>query len=289
MTEAVIADFVGRFQTDVNAREEPTTGRILLSKRRLVLVSDTGKKTIPVSTMFDISVGMVPPEVAEFFSDTVTVAYVDGRERRLAVVEGKNGNVDRFVTVLFKVILGGTRLAVRHPARVGGRVTDAETQRGRLRLEPHALVCVDCPTPFRIDLSTVSEIERTRRVIGEHSRDVLEVDHMRDETVLTTLLTVPSRRVMNILGRYVRLEYSSFLDDVRELEHTSEELEALVALYSTGGSTNLGTLLSADPAQVTMILNSLESDDLVEDRGGVTKLTPRGRIVVSKHLEAVNA
>ena len=60
MSESVVADFVGTFNSEASVRQEPVKGRILLSERRLVLAADEGKVTIPLSSIFDVSVGTVP-------------------------------------------------------------------------------------------------------------------------------------------------------------------------------------------------------------------------------------
>ncbi|MFC4360157.1 CheF family chemotaxis protein [Halobium salinum] len=288
MTESIVADFVGRFQTPEHAGAEPVTGRILLSRKRLVLAADAGKTTVPLSSVFDVSVGFVPAEMEEFFDDTVTVAYTEkGAGNRTVVIEGKGTNVDKFASVLFKTLLSGTKTYYRHPAKVGGRVTDAPVRKGKLKLEPRRLAFVGSE-PLSIDLTTVTNIGRTHREFGGSSREVLAVSHMDGGSAITTDLAVSSRRKTNVLGRYVRLEYASFVEEIADLEQTEEELEALVAVYSAGGAVDLGSLLDAEPAQVTMVLNSLREDDLVVDREEATELTPKGRVVVTRHLEDVN-
>jgi len=126
MSETVVADFIGRFHTADVESAEPVTGRILLSHKRLVLATDDFKTTIPLSKVIDVNLGTVPPALAEFFSDTVTIAYADGDSKRTAIIEGKGENVERFKTVFFKVLLSGQTVVVKHTAKRGGRVTDAE-------------------------------------------------------------------------------------------------------------------------------------------------------------------
>jgi helix-turn-helix protein len=75
MSESVIADFVGQFNASVLERTEPETGRVLLSEKRLVLVTDQGKVTIPLTDIFDVAVGHVPPDLGDFFKSTVTIAF----------------------------------------------------------------------------------------------------------------------------------------------------------------------------------------------------------------------
>ncbi|WP_129115120.1 CheF family chemotaxis protein [Halegenticoccus tardaugens] len=289
MSESIVADFVGRFHADALDRERPVRGRILLSRKRLVLAARRTKTTIPLSAVFDVSVGFVPPDLTDFFNDTVTIAYERRGEKRAAVVEGDGGNVDRFATVLFKALLNGASATVVHPARVGGRVTDASAESARLSLRDRAVAFAGCSTPFAVDLGAVSKVEpRVRNVEGARRR-MLELTHLDGGAALTSIVGFDAHRRTNLFGRYVRIEYGRLVEEVEALSHTEAELEVLVALYSTGGDARLGTVLDADPSRITMVLNSLRDAGLVVDADGKTTLTPRGRIAVGAHLERVNA
>lgn len=286
MSESVVADFLARFHTPDVPGGEPTTGRVLLSQQRLVLAAEFGKTTIPLSAVFDVSVGEVPPELSEFFSDTVTVAYSRDDARRVAVVEGDD--VDRFTTVLFKVLVQDTTVTCRHPVRRGGRVTDADPAPATVRLEPGAVEFAG-PAGFRVDLETVTEFRKENRELAGQQRPVLRFRHMPNGESLTSLVGVDSGRDLNVLGRYIRLEYEEVMAEVRDLDPTAEEMEALVSLYSAGDAVHLGELVNVEASQLTMILNSLSQAGLVVDADDATKLTPKGRVVVSQRLEQVNA
>ncbi len=104
MSESVIADFVANFVAGGNASFEPVKGRVLMSQRRLILATSKAKTVIPITSIFDIAVGQVPPEVEEFFDYTVMVGYSigasDGRSHRAC-----DYKIEKFVTVLFKAII----------------------------------------------------------------------------------------------------------------------------------------------------------------------------------------
>lgn len=287
MSESVVADFFARFHTPDVPGGEPVKGRVLLSQERLVLAADFGKTTIPLSAVFDVSVGEVPQEMTEFFSDTVTIAFRRGGERQVAVVEGEGDDVDRFSTVLFKVLVQDTQVTVRHPARRGGRVVDADPAPAKVRLEEGAVEFVG-PDSFRVDLETVMEFRKEKRDLAGETRPVLRFRHMPDGESLTSLVGVDNGRELNILGRYIRLEYEEVMAEVRDLDPTSEEMEALVSLYSAGEDAHLKDLVNVEASQMTMILNSLSDAGLVVDAGDATKLTPKGRVVVTQRLEQVN-
>ena len=288
MGESVVADFVGRVHTADVAGNEPVAGRVLLSQRRLVLATDEVKTTVPLSSVFDVAVGTVPSDLQSFFSDTVTVAYTDGDARRTAVVEGNPEPMERFTTVLFKALLHDVTVAVRHPAKVGGRVTDAKDQRAAIKLGDGEMRFVGCPEPFSIDLSTVVDYERLQRTLDGQTRPTLSVRHVPEGSPVTSLVTVSSERTLNVIGRYVKLEYGEVMEEVYELDPTEEELQILVTLYTADGEATVSDIVTGDATRASMVLEGLRDRGLVVDGERGPTLTPKGQMVVSTYLESVN-
>jgi len=291
MSESVIADFVAKFNASAVDRGEPRKGRVLLSRKRLVLATkagDGGKVTIPLSRIFDVAVGHIPPDLGNFFDSTVTIAFNKDDARHVAAVEADDDKITKFSTVLFKALLNGTPMTVKHPARIGGRVTGEEFHTARLFLEPKA-VRFEGGDSFAVDLSTVTNFERSDHEIGGRSRETLSIRHMNDGQATTSLVATDSARKMGLLGRYLRLEYSDIVEDLKDVDLSERETELLVAIYSTGDGVSLSSVVDVDPSQVTMLLNDLEGEGLVTATESGTELTPKGRIVVSSRLEDVNA
>lgn len=291
MSESVIADFVATFNAETTARGEPIKGRVLLSRKRLVLAaSDAEKITIPVSAIFDVGVGHVPPDLGEFFDSTVTVAFERGGNRYVACVSADGETVDKFSTVLFKATLNDTEVTVKHPARVGGQVIDREFVAAKLAVESGRVRFDTGANPLDIRLVNVTGFDRGHREIAGADRPVLEVRHMEDGRSTMTLVGTDSSRKMSILGRYIRLEYSELMTELRDVDLSTEEKEILVALYSGAGTdgVSLPTIVDTEPQHVTLTLNRLREDGLVADTDEGTRLTPKGRVVVSNHLEDVN-
>jgi len=289
MSESVIADFVASFNSEVSSRPEPVKGRILLSEKRLVLAADEGKVTIPLSSVFDVAVGHVPKGLGEFFSSTVTVAFDRHGDRLVAAVEADDDKIEKFTTVLFKAILNGTDMTVKHPARVGGRVTGEEFAAAKLFLRPGTVRFTRQDGQVDVRLATVSGFDRLTREISGTDQAVLAVRHMPNGKAMTTLAATDSARKMSILGRYLRLEYSDLMSELEDVALSEEQIRTLVAIYSTGPAISLPAVLDMESSQVTMVLNDLQSDELVVDSEEGPQLTPKGRVVVSNHLEDVNA
>lgn len=292
MSESVIADFVGQFNSEVTTRNDPIKGRVVLSRKRLVLAaSEEDKLTIPLDSIFDINIGQVPPDLGDFFRSTVTIAFERNGQRLVAAIEADDGKIEKFGTVLFKAVINGTATTVKERARIGGRVTDEAFMRAKLFLKPGSVEFRRENDSFTVDLNTVSDFERTTREINGAGRPVLVVRHMRDGTATTTEAALASNRKMSLLGRYLRREYSELMEQLQKVELTEGKKEVLVAMYSTGdmGGMPLASILGKDSSEVSMLLQDLQEDGLIQDAADGPTLTPTGQVVASRHLEDVNA
>ncbi|MXR21025.1 CheF family chemotaxis protein [Halobacterium bonnevillei] len=287
MSESAIADFVTSFIPNTATHAEPVRGRVVMSKRRIVLATEDDKTTIPLKGVFDVQHETAPGDLAEFFDDTVTVGYERNGDRHVAVIEGGGDTVERFVVLVFKGLLNGANVYVKHPARRGGRITDESFESGGLAVSD-GTVAITGDVGARIDISTVTHFERVERELGGTSRQLLSVRHMGDSGPITTELALDSGRRMNLLGRFIRLRYTHLKQDLEAVDLTDEEIEALVAIYSSGPHANLATVLGVDASQLTFHLNNLIDKGLVEDDEDGTKLTAMGQAAVSEHIEDVN-
>ncbi len=291
MSESVIADFVAQFNSSVSTRGEPTQGRVLLSDKRLVLVvNNNDRLTIPLSSVFDIAIGHVPDELEGFFHSTVTVAFKLKNRRHKAVIEAEDDKIQKFSTVLFKVILNGTEVTVKHPARVGGRVTGESFVPARLFLERESVQFKSKRKTVEIKLPTITQFTRSSREVAGKARPSLEFQHMPGGEATVTMAAMKSKRKMSLLGRYLRLEYTDLINELKDIKISSDEKEILTAIYSGAGQEgiSLSQIVDIDPSKVTIVLNRLEEKELVVDSASGTKLTPKGQIVVNRYLEDVN-
>jgi helix-turn-helix protein len=288
MSESVIADFVASFNAGITPKGESVEGRILCSDKRLVLAENSENNLkIPISTIVDVEVGQVSPELGDYFDSTVTLAFTrDGRDY-VAVIEADEDTISTFSTVLFNAILKGTRVSVKQPAQRGGRVTDETFEPATLALDAKAVKFSSDRRTITIELAHVTSLGRETRSIGDQSRSVLLVSHMHQGEALKTVLAVKSVRKLGILGRYLRLEYSALLAHLEDIELTDGKRDLLVALYSGADAPDisLASLLDVEPAQVTSLLNELEEDGLVTSTASGTELTSMGQVAVANNIE----
>ncbi len=285
----MVADFVGRVHAPDVESDDPVRGRVLLSQRRLVLATADARTTIPLSRVFDVVVGTVPGELKSFFSDSVTVAYERVGARSTALVEGEPDDMERFTRLLFKALLRNVTVTVRHPAKVGGRVTDATDRKASVSPSPGSIGFVGSGEPFSVDLSTVIDYDRTSRTLAGKRRPALVFRHVPEDRTVTSIVTVPDERTLNVLGRYIRLEYEEVRTEVEELDPTEDELEVLVAIYTAGGEASVSQVVTGDATRTSMILDSLRESGLVVDGEAGATLTRKGRMVVTTYLESVNS
>jgi len=286
MSETVIADFVGHFAME-HTGETPVRGRVLLSRKRLVLAGEDERFTIPLSSVVDVAVGHVPPDLEGFFDDSVTVAYERAGRHRVAVVQGGSDTIEKFTAVLFRALLRGTEVVVVHPTRVGGRVKDTDPARAALRLGGGA-IRFEGPNAFTVDLSAVSAFRRTTRTVADGERPALEVRHLSGGNSVYSVAAMSDQRKLNLLGRFLRREYDEVRRDLTDVDLSEEQVRALITLYSAGGRADLTSMLEEDPRRVNMLLNGLKELGMVSDGSEGTELTSKGRIVVSTRLESVN-
>ncbi|MBS3760004.1 MAG: hypothetical protein KGY43_00840, partial [Halodesulfurarchaeum sp.] len=152
MADSVVADFVTDVIPDTGSYAEPVRSRVLMNRQQVVLVTPDDRISVPIGDVFDIAYGSAPKELRAFFEDTVSVAYEDGQSKRVALIEGADDTVERFTDLLFKGILNKTTVAIKHPAKVGGRITDETFEKGALYLSP-AAVKFKTEDPFSIEVS----------------------------------------------------------------------------------------------------------------------------------------
>ena len=287
MADSVVADFVTDVIPDTGSYNEPVRGRVLMNRRQVLMVTPEDRISVPIDSIFDIAYGSAPQELRAFFEDTVSVAYTDGEKKRVALIEGADDTVERFTDLLFKAILNKTTVAVKHPAKTGGRVTEETFEKATLYLDA-AAVRFKTKVPFGIEVSTVSGFERITRPVFGTSRSVLSVRHADGSQIVTSEIALQPARKMNVLGRFLRIEYSQLKTDLEDISLRDMDIEALVGLYSGASEGSLAGMLGIEASHVGTMLQKLLEKGLLEETPTGWKLTPTGKLAVGEHLETVN-
>ncbi len=307
MSESVVADFTARVGGRGEAQGDPVNCRVVMNEHQLVIATEDDREVIPLESVFDVVVGRPPGDVADFFDDSVTLAYRADVARattsdvpsNLKLPEDRDGErtsitvladpdtIDRFTTVLFTAILEGTPALVSYRARAGGRVTDEGATRCTLHLDDRAVVFRRDGATQRIDVESVVDFDRVEKDLAGEPRPVISVRHVDGQDAITSEVALASERKLNVLGRYLRLVYSDLVEDLAEIELSEAESEVLVARYTSGADVNLASVLGIDTSRATMLLDSLAEKGLLED-DDERSFTSRGLLVVNRRLESVN-
>jgi helix-turn-helix protein len=288
---SVLADFPGRFSVAGSEREGLATGRIILGEDRLVLAaSEDDRVTIPLTAVFDVATGNEAAMVEQIPGSPATIAYEDGPNRTTAVIAADESTIGKFTSVLFKALLNGTRVTIKHPAKIGGRVLETAFKGGLLTLESGGVVFDTDEGPVTIPLSSIVDFDRETRTVDGSERPVVVVAHMDNGEALTTLAATDSPRKLSILGRYLRQTYDKVLESLQEITQSEPETETLATLYSTGDmDVSLTSVLDEDPQMVKRILHALHQKGLIESGENNPVLTAKGQIIVNQYLERVNS
>lgn len=287
MTDTVVADFTTDVIPNTGAYDEPVRGRVLMNREQVVIVTADDRTSFEIDSIFDLAFGSAPDGMQRFFETTVTVAYETAGQKRVALIEGENDVVERFMNLLFKGVLNGTSATVKHPARVGGRITDEPFQKASLYIAPSE-VRFKSDDPLSITVSTVTHFERVEREINGQSRPLLSVRHAPEGTIVTTEIAITPMRKMNVLGRYLRTEYSQLQEDLEDISLSDQEIEVLVGLYSGASEGNLAAVLGVDASRVSYLLKQLKEKELLEESREGMSLTAIGKLAVGNNMEEVN-
>ncbi|MFC7041954.1 CheF family chemotaxis protein [Halonotius sp. GCM10025705] len=288
MSEEVVADFTGKLLTEDIEQLKPVKGRVLLNREQLVLVTGEGKETIFLSKIVSTNPGSVADSVSQFLEEAIAIAYERNGTRRQAIIGGSPETIAKFRTLLFKLLIGKQTVIAKHPAKRGGRVTDAPARKMLLDLSESAIELTLDDKTARINVEAVIGFEHEQRELMDRARPTLILDHAAGSTTLTTYISLLSKRKLTFLSQFVRLNYSKVVDDVRQTEVSDTETQALISLYSAGGNASLDGIVTDDDTDAQTVAEHLLEKELVTEEEGVLYLTSRGEIVVTEQLESVN-
>jgi len=157
----------------------------------------------------------------------------------------------------------------------------------QMRLSDGAVQFSDGEAVATIDVGDVIGVDHEHREFRETQRPTLAVDHTSNGATLTTFLTLPQKRDLTLLSQFIELNYTQVADDVSELDLSMMETQAIVALYSAGGSAPLEMVLTGEGSQDDL-LETLENQRLVINDGDELQLTSRGEVAVTEEIETVN-
>lgn len=241
--------------------------RIVLTSKRLVLSTNSGKQAIPLSKITVVDDDAVPGGVDVASATPLrignNVILVDARQ------------VDDFELAYCRAALHDEVILSKSPAVVGGVVQDTAWSKAQFRLEDDRVV-LGLPENERVSfpIDDVGTIETsTQQVVGER-RQVVEVEHTDEEgrSVETHFSGMEwhSRALVTLLAAVI---------EEREDDHELTELESqvLMALYSGVSPFEMADFVGTDVDEVEKIYQNLL------DIGAVDEVRVRTEVALNAH------
>lgn len=289
MSGDALAAFRGNFDAEGAAWRGPRGGQVTLTRDRIVLDDGDEQVTVPLQAVFDINPGAQPQVFDTLSGVPITVAYELDGERTVAAIAGKEGTVRKFVTALFRTMLDDTLVYVEHPARRGGRVTDATFERGMLSLATAGVTVDTEGGTVAIETAGVVGFSRQEQAVDGDQRPTLVVRHVSDGTAVTTYVAMESARDLSLLGRYLRRHYDELVAAIRDLSLSAVEIRALVTIYTTGDDVGVADVLGLVKGQRKQLFTALGEKSLIRSGADGIELTTRGQVVVNHYIDEVNS
>ncbi|MFU1779795.1 CheF family chemotaxis protein [Haloarcula japonica] len=264
----VVSD--GRKRNDI----EWLPGRILLSNKRLVLATNDGKRTIPLSKVSSVTASQMNQPLAQVDNYMKIQA---GRD--VTLISAKQA--EEFQEKLYGTLLDQTVVLVNHPAVKGGVVQDGGWEKARLKLDGDCInLAITSGTFVELDIDDVGTVESKEKTIRGDERPLLEVEHTIEGTSVETHISGAPRHVSLIEGLVRQGEQRNIADDV---DLSDKETQVLMALYSGISPFKIPEFVDMDIEEVEDVYDRLMAADILEPvrTRREVQLEARGRSIAS--------
>ncbi len=281
-SEQKLADVTGKFTQVVKEGRKLqdtnwTNGRIVLSNKRLVIVGNDRKETVPLSKISSIRGRYDVNQAIATVSNYISINY--GPNVYLISM----GEVDEFELQIQKAILDGEIILIKHPAVKGGVVQDASWRKARVNINTGvANFAVENGSFVQIEVDDVGTVETDERTVKSSDRPVLEAEHTEEDSSVQTYISGSKQNVAIL---------KSVLDkgaekNASQIDLSSKEEEVLMAIYSGVSPFEVPEFLGIETDEVEEIYERLIELDVLEEvrvRREVA-LKPRGRNIASEAM-----
>jgi helix-turn-helix protein len=281
--EQTLADTKGKFvQVVTDGRKvadlEWLSGRIILSNKRLVLVSKEGKQTLVLGNVGGVKNrkhadnAMAP--VSGYFSVQVgSDVYLVGPRA-----------IDDFEEALYEAILDQEVVLVKHPAVEGGVVQDTDWEKARLSVEADEVDLAVASGQFvEVELADVGGAAVTEKTVTGSTRRVLEVEHtIEGGTSVETHISGSARHVA-ILESLVSRDLTTEAEDI---DLSDGERQVLMALYSGVSPFEIPDFVGMDVEEVEAVFDRLCEAGVVTEKRvrREVRLKARGRNIANEAM-----
>lgn len=280
--ETTLADQQGKFtQVVTDGRKVPDIewigGRILLSNKRLVLASNEGKRTIPLSKIGTIRGRQDATQPLAQVSNYLSLQV--GNDVTLIAPNQH----EAFERALYNAVLDRATVAVKHPAVEGGVVQETGWSKARIKITDEdvkfALADGDLVV---VDRDDIGEVETEERTVLNEERRIIEVEHTEDGISVETYVTGDADDV-SVLERVLE---EGVERNRADLDLGPVEKQVVMALHSGVSPFEIPDFVGADVEEIEAIydrLIELEVIEVVRERTEV-EMTAQGRSVAGQTM-----
>lgn len=206
---SIVADF--RADVDVDGRSEEATNRtrVVLNESKLGLEFDGEKQVFELSNIFDVVQGVSRGREAGSTGTVTLASRTDGHRTAISI----DADVERLVTfqqVLYKQLLSGTDVVFRCRDRAG--TGEGGPHEGTLVVSPSRIQLRPDGTGESVSIARdeIINFETPSGVSGrDDQRPAVVIYADTGDRVLKTTASLPSFRLLNLLGRYLRADLLS--------------------------------------------------------------------------------
>lgn len=262
---------------------EPSDASIRLDHSKVAVTGPELTEEAGLEEIFDVRLGQPPQAAQKAFSGTVLIiGFERGGQRAVLFLDGSSETLERFSGLLFRRLLDGTEVAVCHPVSIGGRLTDRQVNIGEIRVTPGKIGCTGVTRPLNIDLESIVDVSRSEKEILGHKEGSVEIQYVKRGTVVGVDFSLNPPRKLNLLGRYLRRNYSRLRQQAQALNPPAPIVQILTRLYAARGHTDSGAMLARESDNPRALLQTLLDHVLVELVDGEVRLTMLGWVLVIK-------
>ncbi len=281
--EQKIADQRGQFaQVVKDGRKVPDVewigGRILLSTKRIVLVSNEGKRTIPLSRIRSIRGREDASQPLAQVSSYISLQM--GGDVTLVSPQ----NHTEFEQTLYRAILDQEVILAKHPAVEGGVVQNNDWEKGRLKIDDGEVDLALASGQFvEVHIDDVGSVEQNEQEVMGEERLIIEVEHTEESTAVQTNVSGNPQHV-HVLASLLRKGEQKNTTDV---ELSDRENEVLMALYSGVSPFQIPEFVGLDVDEIEETFDQLIEQGILEERRvrRQVKLKARGRHIASEAMD----
>lgn len=254
-----------------------TPGRVILSNKRLLVATDDGKLTIPLSEVHGIGRRHDVNQTVASVSEYVSIHY--GEDVVLVTLPDTGG----FKWAIYEALLDGEIVLTNHPAVEGGVIQESDWEKARIVVETESFgLAVASGSFVEVDLADIGGVTSDERTVSGTDRPVVEVEHADDETSVETHLAGTERRCRLVESL---LEEGARRNQI-EVDLDGSEQQVLMALYSGVSPFDIPEFVDLDVTEVEEIYERLVELEVLDEirRRREVALTTRGRNLASESI-----